>query len=303
MEAAGSNPAPSTNFCISGSNQTSLLPESYYHLLPKYEEFLRINLRLEDRTIKESVGNINRFFKLSKAKVNYEVVKQYLCIYLRKRPKTYNSQLTDLRRFIRDFLNKKEVVSTFKMAPVDSIGKIVRLPTNRQLRLGFQSLNDRKERAIYLFTATTGLRKCEILTILKEQIDRKTRGVIPNHFTRKKRSGITFYSKDTEPFLDVYLQNRKDPDPKLFPISDRQWRKIWRKASKAAKIRITPQVLRAWFATVMGEKLIPDRFVDIFQGRAPRSILAKHYTGKGMQRLRKVYQKANLRILPEAKYF
>jgi len=48
----------------------------------------------------------------------------------------------------------------------------------------------------------------------------------------------------------------------------------------------------------MGEKLIPDRFVDIFQGRAPRTVLAKHYTGKGLQRLRRIYEKAELKILP-----
>ena len=41
-------------------------------------------------------------------------------------------------------------------------------------------------------------------------------------------------------------------------------------------------VPRVWFATEMGESLIPDRFVDVFQGRAPRSVLAKHDTGKGL---------------------
>jgi len=30
----------------------------------------------------------------------------------------------------------------------------------------------------------------------------------------------------------------------------------------------------------LGDDNIPDRFVDVFQGRAPRSVLAKHYTAK-----------------------
>ena len=55
--------------------------------------------------------------------------------------------------------------------------------------------------------------------------------------------------------------------------------------------------LRVWFATDMGESLITDRFVDIFQGRAPRSVLAKQHTGKGLQRLKRIYEKANLKIL------
>ena len=55
--------------------------------------------------------------------------------------------------------------------------------------------------------------------------------------------------------------------------------------------------LEAWFATEMGESLIPDRFVDIFQGRAPRSVLAKHYTGNGLERLKRIYDKADLKVL------
>jgi len=47
----------------------------------------------------------------------------------------------------------------------------------------------------------------------------------------------------------------------------------------------------------MGELDVADRFVDIFQGRAPRSVLAKHYTGKGLYRLKRIYDKAHLQIL------
>jgi len=47
----------------------------------------------------------------------------------------------------------------------------------------------------------------------------------------------------------------------------------------------------------MGELSVPDRYVDVFQGRAPRSVIAKHYTGKGFERLKRIYDKANLKIL------
>jgi hypothetical protein len=57
-------------------------------------------------------------------------------------------------------------------------------------------------------------------------------------------------------------------------------------------------VLRgAWFSIEMGEQLMPDRFVDIFQGRAPRTVLAKNYTVKGVERLKAIYDKANLNII------
>jgi intergrase/recombinase len=50
----------------------------------------------------------------------------------------------------------------------------------------------------------------------------------------------------------------------------------------------------------MGKALIPDRFIDIFQGRSPRSILAKHYTPQGLRLLREIYDKANLKIVGSA---
>jgi intergrase/recombinase len=68
-------------------------------------------------------------------------------------------------------------------------------------------------------------------------------------------------------------------------------------ASKSAILLITSKVLRAWFSTEMGELGVPDRFVNIFQGRAPRNVLAKHYTGKGLQQLKRIYDKANLKVL------
>jgi len=47
----------------------------------------------------------------------------------------------------------------------------------------------------------------------------------------------------------------------------------------------------------MGELGVPDRYVDVFQGGAPRSVIAKHYTGQGLERLERIYDKANLKVL------
>ena len=94
-----------------------------------------------------------------------------------------------------------------------------------------------------------------------------------------------------------YLNERKDDSGRLFMVSERAWRQIWRDASEIAGVKITAKVLRAWFSSEMGELGVPDRYVDVFQGRAPRSVLGKHYTGKGIKRLKKIYEKANLKIL------
>jgi len=54
--------------------------------------------------------------------------------------------------------------------------------------------------------------------------------------------------------------------------------------------------MKAWFSTEMGELGVADRFVDIFQGRAPQSVLGKYYTGKRLLRLKRIYDNANLKI-------
>jgi integrase len=241
--------------------------------------------------------DVKRFLVKSSYVVSYESIEKYLQSYLGKKPPTYNSQITNLRRFVRDFLQLPDLIMSFKIAPVDDCQYYDDLPTKEHLRKGFEGLATARAKAIYLFTATTGLRKGEILGLLKSQVDMQTRAVVPRHFTRKKRSGITFYNKETAQWLEKYLSERKDNSEKLFPISDRAWRRVWIRASRNAGVKITSKILRAWFSTEMGELGTPDRFVDIFQGRAPRSVLAKHYTGQGLERLKRIYDKADLKVL------
>ncbi|MDH5782918.1 MAG: integrase [Candidatus Bathyarchaeota archaeon] len=290
MDGAGFEPATSAMPTLAKRVRIS-----EKHLID-FEEFLRINLRLAPTTVQKTLEDAKRFLEKSNYIVSYHTVLNYLKGYINNAPKTYNAQITSLRRFIKVFLGCAEIISTFKMSPVDEVQKPIKLPTKEQLRKGFETQEDVRAKAIYLFTAKSGLRRCEILALLKENVNLKLRSVIPNHYTRKKRSGITFYDSETEKWLNKYLQIRTDNDPRLFVISDRQWRKIWRYASKIAKTKIAPQILRVWFSTEMGEQLIPDRFIDIFQGRAPRSVLAKHYTGKELLRLKRIYEKANLSL-------
>jgi len=172
------------------------------------------------------------------------------------------------------------------------------VPSKAQLRKAFVALTDVRERAIFLFYATTGLRCSEVLRLNRyEDIDFKLRAVKSKHDTRTKKAGITFYNEECEEYLLKYLNSREDQKERLFSIGWRPFLRIWNKASEAAGMRITPQVLRIWFSTEMGELGVPDRYVDIFQGRAPKTVLAKHYTGKGLERLKRIYDKAGLRVL------
>ncbi len=296
VDGAGFEPAASAMPTTQNFRKNKLKIRLTEKILSDFSEFMRVNMRLASYTVKTSTEIAARFLKSAEYVVSYETISDYLKGYLSKRPKTYNSQITALRRFVRDFLGYEKLIMPFRMAPVDPAGNNVKLPSKSQLRKGFEVQCDNRAKAIYLFTATSGLRKGEILGLTRDKIDLKLRAAIPQHFTRVKRSGITFYNVETEKWLEKYLVSRSDSDSRLFVISDRKWKKIWKDSSKAANVKITPQVLRAWFATEMGELGVPDRFVDVFQGRAPRSVLAKHYTGKGLERLKRIYDKADLKV-------
>ena len=264
--------------------------------LEKFADFMLVNMRLEKVTVRQNIQDARRFLEMSRYVVSEENVKSYLEGYIPKAAKTYNTQITSLRRFVRDFLKLSDLIMSFKMAPVDIWSFAKELPTKEQISKGFDGLEEVRAKAVYLFTVTTGLRKGEILALSKNQVNFELRSVIPMHYTRKKRSGITFFNRETGVWLDKYLQTRDNDSDRLFVVSDRQWKKIWKQASKSADVKVTSKVLRAWFSTEMGELGVADRFIDIFQGRAPRSVLAKHYTGKRLLRLKRIYDKVNLRI-------
>jgi len=138
--------------------------------------------------------------------------------------------------------------------------------------------------------------------LTRDDVDFDTRCVKAKHDTRTKRAGVTFYNSECEEYLRKYLDLRKDDNNRLFRVGYRQFLQIWKKASKVAAFKITPQVLRKWHSTMLGELMVPDRFVDVFQGRAPRNVLARHYTGNGLERLKRIYDKANLRVLTHASH-
>jgi intergrase/recombinase len=47
----------------------------------------------------------------------------------------------------------------------------------------------------------------------------------------------------------------------------------------------------------MGRLGIPDRYVDAFCGRVPRSVLARHYTDFSPEKLKEIYNKVKLKVL------
>jgi len=55
-------------------------------------------------------------------------------------------------------------------------------------------------------------------------------------------------------------------------------------------------VLRAWFCDEMGRLGVPDRYVDAFYGRSPKSVLARRYSDFLPEKLKEIYEQAGLRM-------
>jgi len=253
--------------------------------------YLSIDERLSKRVVRGYKYTVRRFLNHSRRLVNREALRSYLKYYVSMKPSTYNNQLKGLRAFIMRYLGRPEIILGFRKAPVLYNFDEVVLPSKEQLEQGFSSLHCDKEKAIFMFYKDSGLRRSELLQLQKDDIDMSLRSVKSKHNTRTKRAGITFYTEETETFLRNYLQSRKDSKPKLFRIDMNIFYKMWIQISEKAGIKIRPQVLRKWQSTTLGENGCPDRYVDVFQGRAPKTVLAKFYTGKELLRLKAIYGK------------
>jgi integrase len=274
-------------------NHASLVINDVEWAVSDFWEYCKIEERLSDKVSKDYKNVAKRLLQSCDGELSRDAIRDFLRPYCEKAPKTYNNIVDALRAFIKRYLQKPELMNGFKHSHVPSNYER-ELPTKDQLQRGFAALDSDKERAIFLFFASTGLRRGEVWNLVKDDVDLETRCVKAKHDTRTKRAGVTFYNRECETYLKRYLASRMDDSMKLFRIGYHPFRLIWKKASKAAGFKITPQVLRKWHSTMLGELMVPDRFVDVFQGRAPKSVLAKHYTGRGLERLKRIYKKANL---------
>ena len=260
-----------------------------------------IDLQLTESTAELHTRLIKHFLaeiKKPARAVTKEDLRQYLkSIKESMASWTYKNTLSSLKRFYRDFLGISDLVNTFKFPRPSFKPKVV--PTKKDLAIFYQALKGPRDRALFLVFASSGLRHSEVLSLDRsENINFEKRMLTPNKENNEsKHTWISFYNDETEKALDDYLNSRKDTDSRLFPISKRHVLRIFKKAFEATGIKTTPQMLREWFCSEMGELGVPDRYIDAFCGRVPRSILARHYTDYSPERVKRIYDKAGLKVL------
>jgi len=202
------------------------------------------------------------------------------------------------RIFFRDFLKAGWLVESFKLPPTQA--RIIKVPSKQEMQKFYNELRRQEIRVLFLLYASSGLRFNEVLSLIKDNVNFELRlldsnGVHKNGTTKK--SYFSFYNHECETILKEYLDTRTDDNPKLIPIDGRVIQNEFKKASLRSGIHISAQVLRDWFCQEMGELGVPDRFIDAFCGRTPKSVLARHYSDYSPERLKAIYDKAGLKIL------
>jgi len=172
-----------------------------------FKDFLAVDLRLEERTVMVHYNNVRRFFN-SVPKNPSEVTKLDIRGYLQKRMNsksisTTNNDLKSFKRFFRDYLERPEVVKGFRFPQSPFKPKIVL--SKNELGLAYRTISSDLGRAVFLFYASTGLRRSEVLGLAVDEVDFKKRMVIPDcHNGRSKHSYVSFYNEETEKWLRKY---------------------------------------------------------------------------------------------------
>jgi integrase len=206
--------------------------------------------------------------------------------------------LKALKCYFRKYL-KLDTMDSFRFPKEPFIPK--RVPTREQLQKLYAALPTLKERALFLLYATSGLRKNEVLSMRLEDLDLDRRIIVPNiHIGNTKKSWIGFFNEEARQVLTEYLkecQQNSQYHHKIRVFNPSNEPTGWKEAREVTGLNITPKVLRDWFCCEMGELGVPDRFIDAFCGRVPKSILARHYTDYSPERLKRIYDKAELKVL------
>ena len=276
---------------------TSALPtQCFDELLNEFERFCGVDLQLSPVTVKDHSSGICRVLRRMQKEyqeVSTKDLRNYLYEFKQDHtPATVAGVIKTLRVFYRDFLDRPELVASFKFPNIPYRPKII--PSREDLQKFYNCLDSDLGEALFLFYASSGLRKNEVLSLSVKDIDFEKRLIIPNcHNGSTKNSYISFFNKEAEKALTTI----QPKEGKLFQISDRQYKKVWKTAQEETGLNITAQKLREWFCCEMGSLGISDRYIDAFCGRTPKSVLARNYTVYNPVRLKETYEKANLKVL------
>ena len=265
-----------------------------------FVEFLKAG-GYRPKTIERHRLNAQRILRYTRGYVTEEKLLKMLAKYREKYSEHHVVNITKtMKRLFRDFIKRPEIVERIKVSCPRTLPKLIKLPTSEDFRKIAEYLLTLQtaplDMSLLLFYATTGLRRSEALQLKLSDVIWEYRAVVPRCDRRTKKAGITFFNPEAEAWLKYYIDTRESKTDLLFDVTGKHFQKLWRRIREHTGISVSPQILRKWQAVELRKRGVPDSFVDIFQGRAPRSVLARYYTPVGIEELKEVYDRAGLEI-------
>jgi integrase len=296
MGPPGFEPGTTSAKRNSGALVSDLRMENVENVLESFEDYLILERGLFKGTARDYVRTIK--YILKHTSLDEDGIRSFLrSVKETKSPSRYSNILKALRHFSR-FIKKPELASNYAFPHPPPKPK--EIFSKEDLKRFYEAIPSIKMKAFFLVAASSGLRKGELLSLKMSDVDFKKRMLKPNcHQGSSKKSWVSFFNEEAEEVLKLYLQEEKrgPKSDKLFPFNTSLFKKEWRAAQERSGIKLKVKDLRDWFCQEMGRLGVPDRYVDAFCGRAPRSILARHYTDFSPEKLKEIYYKANLKIL------
>jgi len=269
-------------------------------MLERFYDFQIIDLRRAKRTAYEKVWFIRKLLKTVKKNAN-EITREDLRTFLKTLENYssayYKNALMALKVFFRDYIEKPELVESFRFP--HQVYKPKHIVSKEELGRFCDAIETPKEKTLFLLYATSGLRRQEILSLTADDIDFKKRIITPsNHLGETKKSWCSFYNEEAEKALNRYLATKKQSRSKrIFPMQRHEVVELWRTAKEKTGLNITPQKLRQWFCSEMLHLGVPETYIDAFCGRVPKSVLARHYTDFSPEKLNRIYLESDLKII------
>jgi hypothetical protein len=128
--------------------------------LGAFKDFCIVDLQLMESTAQVHTRIIKKFLgavhKHPKAVTREDLRKYLKSIKENMASYTYKNHLSALKRYYRDFLGMKYLVSSFKYPPKSFKPK--KVPKKAELQTFYKALNTSRVRALFLLYATSGLR-------------------------------------------------------------------------------------------------------------------------------------------------
>ena len=241
---------------------------------------MEVDLRLSETTMKDHLSCIKKFLAAIGKRPELASVVE-IRAFLKENGNCHFVKA--LRVFYGKYLDMPHLISTFKIPPSPFKPKYV--PSKEELQAFYKMVNQR-DRVIFLLLATSGLRFHEVMELRLRDLDLEKNMIKPLiDCSSSKRAWVSFFNEEAKREIIEYLETKSfQEDEQLFSqaVQPRKM-KVFREAREKFP-HITPKVLREWFCCEMGRLGVPDRYIDAFCGRVPRSILARHYTDYNPER-------------------